>query len=167
MKKQDIQSVLEKHKKWLMKEDGGEKANLRDADLSGADLSSAEGLLSQIDFLKENFEMTDEGVVAYKVFNATYKSPERWKIEPGSIISENVNFFRTSTCGCGINVATYDWVKTTHGGKDWDIWKVLIRWEWLAGVCVPYNTNGKIRCERVELVGIVENKEEVVDGGKA
>lgn len=48
-----------------------------------------------------------------------------------------------------------------------DVWKVLIRWEWLAGVCVPYNTDGKIRCERVKLVEIVENKEEVVDGGKA
>lgn len=37
-----------------------------------------------------------------------------------------------------------------------DIWKVLIRWEWLCGVCVPYNSDGKIRCERVELVEIVE-----------
>lgn len=36
------------------------------------------------------------------------------------------------------------------------IWKVLIRWEWLPGVVVPYHTNGKVRCERVELLGVVE-----------
>ena len=36
------------------------------------------------------------------------------------------------------------------------IWKLLIRWEWLPGVVVPYNTDGKIRCERAELVEVVE-----------
>lgn len=28
--------------------------------------------------------------------------------------------------------------------------------EWLPGVCVPYNTDGKIRCERVELLEVVK-----------
>jgi len=64
-----------------------------------------------------------------------------------------VNANRTDVCGCGINVAPLEWVKRNYKGV---IWKVLIRWEWLAGVCVPYNTDGKIRCERVELVEVVE-----------
>ena len=36
-----IKDILEKHKKWLNAEDGGERANLSGADLSGADLSYA------------------------------------------------------------------------------------------------------------------------------
>lgn len=45
------------------------------------------------------------------------------------------------------------WVRGRYNG---DIWRCLIRWEWLPGVCVPYNTNGKIRCERVELLEVVK-----------
>ena len=50
-------------------------------------------------------------------------------------------------------MAPLDWVKRRN---ETGIWKVLIRWEWLPGVCVPYNTDGKIRCERVQLLEIVE-----------
>ena len=129
------------------------EANLSRADLSGANLSGAIGLVSTIDFMKMNFERTDEGYIAYKTFGSIYASPETWKIESGSIISENVNFNRTFECGSGINVAPLKWVRKNYNGDIWDIWKVLIRWEWLCGVCVPYNTDGKIRCERVELIG--------------
>ena len=37
----DIKLILEKHAKWLRGEDGGERADLRGADLSGADLRGA------------------------------------------------------------------------------------------------------------------------------
>ena len=70
------------------------------------------------------------------------------------MIEENVNPNRTDECGCGINVAPLEWVRKEYG--DGDIWKVLIRWEWLVGVVVPFSTDGKIRCERVELLGVVE-----------
>ena len=103
--------------------------------------------------MKMNFERTDEGYIAYKTFGSIYALPETWKIESGSIISENVNFNRTFECGSGINVAPLKWVRKNYNGDIWDIWKVLIRWEWLCGICVPYNTDGKIRCERVELIG--------------
>nr|MDE6789398.1 pentapeptide repeat-containing protein [Ruminococcus sp.] len=130
-----------------------DRANLRGADLSGADLSGATGLMPQYEFIKNNFESTADGIIAYKTFDDTYKSPEKWKIEKGSVITENVNFNRTNDCGCGINVALLEWVKSKCKGQ---IWKVLIRWEWLSGVCVPYNTNGKIRCECVELIETVK-----------
>lgn len=127
-------------------------ADLSCADLSYANLSGAKGLLSPIDFLSKNFEKTNEGYIAYKTFNSTYSAPSYWKIEAGEIISENVLFDRCAECECGINVAPLEYVRDNYEG---DIWKVLIRWEWLPGVCVPYNSDGVIRCERAELLEIV------------
>ena len=128
-------------------------ANLIGANLSYADLSGAKGLLSAVNFMETNFERTAEGYLAYKTFGGQYKIPLGWKIEKGAVISENVNACRVDSCGSGINVAPLDWVKSHYRGE---IWKVLIRWQWQSGVCVPYNTDGKIRCERVELIEKVE-----------
>ena len=133
-------------------------ANLSGADLSGANLSDANlsgatGLLPAVNFLEAYFESTDAGYIAYKTFNAIYESPAAWEIKGGAVISENVNFDRCTDCGCGINVAPLEWVKRKY--VDGPIWKVLIRWEWLCGVCVPYMSDGKIRCERVELLEVV------------
>ena len=155
----ELKKILEAHKKWLNNEEGGRYADLRDANLRDvnlrcANLSGAKNVLSQIDFIKNNFETTKDGVIVYKTFNNNYRSPEKWVIERGSVITENANFNRTNTCGCGINVAPLEWVEKKCD-KNANIWKCLIRWEWLCGVCVPYNTNGKIRCEKVELIEVV------------
>ena len=128
-------------------------ADLSGANMSGADMSGADGLLKACNYLDAHFERTADGYIAYKTFGGRYDPPRKWVIEPGSVIEENVNPNRADTCGCGINVAPLDWVRSVYGGN---IWKVLIRWEWLAGVVVPYNTDGKIRCERVELMEVVE-----------
>ena len=128
-------------------------ANLSGASLSGANLSGATGLVPVVDFLEAHFERTDAGYIAYKTFNASYAAPTAWEIKGGAIISENVNFDRCTECGCGINVAPLEWVKRKYVNEP--IWKVLIRWEWLCGVCVPYMSDGKIRCERVELLEVV------------
>ena len=183
MTQEELAKILELHKKWLNGEEGGERANLsgadlrwanlsganlRWADLSGADLSDAnlsganlrwanlsgaQGLLSACNYLDAHFERVKDGYIAYKTFGAQYRAPKKWKIEVGSVIEEVVNPDRTCECGCGINVAPLEWVKRNYSG---DIWKVLIRWEWLACVVVPYHTDGKIRCERVELLGVVK-----------
>lgn len=147
-----LNKILTAHKLWVNGE-GGSRANLSRANLSGANLSGAEGLLSTVDFLKLYFERTSDGYIAYKTFNSEYKAPDKWKIEAGAIIEENVLFDRCVSCGCGINVAPINWVRTLYEG---DIWKVLIRWEWLCGVCVPYHSDGKIRCERVQLLEVVK-----------
>ena len=128
-------------------------ANLSGADLCGANLSGATGLVPVVDFLEAHFERTDAGYIAYKTFNASYAAPTAWEIKGGAVISENVNFDRCTECGCGINVAPLEWVKRKYVNEP--VWKVLIRWEWLCGVCVPYMTDGKIRCERVELLEVV------------
>ena len=41
MEKEILNQILEKHKKWLVEEESGERANLRGADLSYADLRNA------------------------------------------------------------------------------------------------------------------------------
>jgi hypothetical protein len=133
-------------------------ADLSSADLSNADLSGAKELLSPADYLAQNFETTTDGYIAYKTFGEFQKSiPESWKIEPGSVLTDVANFTRTQECGCGINVATKNWVATKTEKPE--IWKCLIRWGWLPGVCVPYNTDGKIRCERVELVEMIKRED--------
>ena len=103
--------------------------------------------------MEAHFERTDKGYIVYKSFNENYSAPESWKIEPGEIIEETVNCDRTTECGCGINVAPLEWVR--RNGRNHP-YKLLIRWEWLPGVVVPYNTDGKIRCSRAEIIGAVE-----------
>ena len=137
-------------------------ADLRSADLSGsnlrsADLSGSNGIMSAIAFMDAHFERTKDGFIAYKTFGSSYHPNDDWKIEPGSVLSEVVNPDRTCSCGCGINVAPLSWVKdnATNGGR-LSIWKVLIRWEWLMGIVVPFGSDGKVRCEKVELIEVVK-----------
>ena len=180
MTKLEIKQALELHEKWLNGENEGERADLRGAYLSGANLrgaylgdanlgganlgganlrganlSGCTGLINPIDFIRKNFEHTDEGIIAYKTFDSNYLHPGRWDISENSVITETVNFDRCTECGCGINVAPLEWVRN-HNGKFRNIWKCLIEWEWMAGICVPYNTDGKIRCSMVRLLGVVE-----------
>ena len=128
-------------------------ADLRRADLIGADLSGSQGLLDAINYMEAHFERTDEGYIVYKSFNENYHAPETWKIEPGSIIEETANCDRTAECGCGINVAPLEWVRRNGCNQPY---KLLIRWEWLPGVVVPYNTDGKIRCSKAQIIEAVE-----------
>ena len=127
-----------------------EGVNLSGANIEGVNLSGAKNLLSPINYLKENFEHTDEGYIVYKCFNNMYSAPDKWDISIGSVIEEEVNPNRTTICGCGINVAPLDWVRNEY--PHMQVYKLLIRWEWLSGVVVPYNTDGKIRCARAEII---------------
>lgn len=164
MKQAELNEILIKHRKWLNGEDGGERANLSGVDLSDINLrgrnlnfinlSGVTGLINPIDYLAEHFERTDEGYIVYKCFNGFYRAPERWEIVDGEIIEEEVNYNRTNDCGCGINVAPLEWVKNHY--RDEEIYKLLIKWAWLPGVVVPYNTDGKIRCARAQIIGKVE-----------
>jgi len=126
-------------------------ANLEKCNLQQADLSRAKGLPDPIKFVVKNFERTDEGVIVYKVFGYGHEPNPTWNIKPGGIIEEVVNFDRTLDCACGVNVATLDWIKGAIGCPI-TVWRCLIKWEWLPGVCVPYNSYGKIRASKVQLL---------------
>ena len=122
-------------------------ADLRSADLSYANLSGSFGLPSSIEWMKINLDRMDDGYIAYKSFGSQFPPALTWEIEPGREIFEVVNPLPTLDCACGVNVSTLKWQGTNTG-----IWKVLIKWEWLPSVVVPYNTDGKFRCERVLLL---------------
>lgn len=59
MTKEELARILAAHKAWLNGEPGGSRANLREADLSGA-----EGLLQSCNYLDAHFERTPDGYVA-------------------------------------------------------------------------------------------------------
>lgn len=126
------------------------KADLSNANLSGTNLSGVEGLVSSIDYMKANFERTADGYIVYKCFNSSHKAPVKWKIKSGEVLEEEVNSNRTDRCGCGINVAPLKQIKREYPRSK--IYKLLIRWEWLPGVIVPYNTDGKIRCAKAMII---------------
>lgn len=136
------------------------KAYLENSDITGtvlhmtilrnADFSGAKGFLCASTYLNEHFEKTDQGYIVYKTFGGFSDMPENWNIEPGAIIEEAVNPDRTAKTGCGISVCTYDRVNQFPDGN---VYKLLIRWEWLADVVVPFNARGKIRCGKAEIIG--------------
>lgn len=108
------------------------------------------------DIIKKYFKTTNEGIIAYKVFNQFYLAPEDWKIEEGATITRLSNRNAYDECGEGINVSTLTWIveNTTYCivNREIMIWKVLIPWEEAVGITVPYNFEGKIRCESIKLL---------------
>jgi len=183
-----LKAVLDAHALWLKGEGAGQRANLREADLSeadlswadlreadlreadlsganlrgadlsGADLSGAQGIFDPCAWLAANCKRVRGGIEAYKTFGLYNQPPESWKQEPGAEISEVVNPNPTDDCGCGVNVATLDWVRRNND-EDLPIWKVLVKWEWMVGAVVPYGTDGKFRVPRAKLVEVVETTE--------
>jgi len=131
-------------------------ADFRGADFSGADFREADfsgaKIMSQLDWLDKYLEKTAEGYIVYKSFSENYKPNPVWKIEPDSIISEIVNYAKTDDCGCGVNVATLELAKNNCVKR---IWKCLLRFEWLGGVCIPLGTTGKFRCEKIQLLELL------------
>ena len=130
-------------------------ANLWGANLHGTNLSGAKGLLSAAQWLKENLTWEDGKLVCYKAIGGThYPLKSGWVIEPGSFLEEVPNPNRTDTCGCGVNVGTSKYVSDKFFLSV--IWKCYIHPEDLVDVVVPYNTDGKFRAARVQLVEIVK-----------
>jgi hypothetical protein len=138
-------------------------ANLIEANLIEADLSGATGLVEPAQWLKENFETDDKGIIVYKRIGKTnYNSPDTWVIEPGSFIAETVNPLPTLDCACGVNFGTREWCKRNYPQAR--LWRCRIWFQHpedgdidVAGIVVPYNTDGKARCGRLQLLEVVEN----------
>jgi len=135
-------------------------ADLSSANLRYADLSSAENLLNATKWLEKNFESDELGIIVYKAFgDTTYPAPNHWTVEPGSFIEEVVHPDPCLDCACGANFATQEWISSFYTSYIFTIWKCRIRWMDLAGVVVPYNTDGKARCSRLELIEPLESEQ--------
>jgi hypothetical protein len=125
-------------------------ADLNGANLNGADLSGAKGLLTAREFMAK-FERDNFGIIVFKkIGNTSFQRPEYWRIESGQFLEEIVNPLPTLECACGVNFGTLQWVEENY--PDVDLWRCRIRFEDLADICVPYNTDGKARCGRLELI---------------
>jgi hypothetical protein len=122
--------------------------------LRSANLSGAVGLLSSTQYMEEHFEHDRRGYLVYKTFGQFNNPPASWKLEPGSIIEEVCNPDRATDCGSGVNVGTLAWVQGNNG-KHLRVHQLRIRWKDCPGVVVPYMTDGKIRCERAEIVKVL------------
>ncbi len=178
MNNTELAAILGLHVKWLHgengdrvgDENGGERADLSGADLKSADmsgaalngadlsfanLSGAKNLTDAVAWLADSLERDERGYLVYKQFGAYYACPARWAIEPGSVLTEVANPDRCNSCACGVNVATRGWIRR-YGDRALPLWRALIRWEWLPGVVVPYQTEGEIRCSHAELLEPVE-----------
>lgn len=128
-------------------------ADLRDANLRGANLSGATGLLSASRWMSSRFEANVDGYLVYKRLGngpTQFAPPSHWAIEPGSVLTEIPNHCRTDDCGCGVNFGTRSWCENNY--REATLWRCLIPWADLPGVVVPYNTDGKARCERLVLI---------------
>ena len=131
---------------------------------AGNVFSQCTGYPSPSEFLAQNFERNEAntGYIVYKTFGHLYASPKEWMITPGSIITENCDLNRLEACSYGINVATLEWIRSNvdaaHGGihrdseSPFSIWRCEILDEWLADVCVPIGSDGKIRCGKLRLI---------------
>ena len=129
-------------------------ADLSRADLSRADLSRATGLLQPFGWLRDTFETTAQGFVVYRAQRGQFSNPDGWVFEPGAILTEVCHSDRALDCACGVAFATLDWVREKHPRDI--IWRCLIPWQRSCGIVVPYNTDGKARCDYLELVEVVE-----------
>ena len=133
-------------------------ANLSEAKLIAADLSGCKGLLNPVIWLSDNFFTDELGYIVYKAIgNTVYEAPDTWKIKAGLLIEEVCNPDRGTLCASGVNFGTMKWVDENYPVKKGrEIWRCRIRWIDLAGVIVPWNTNGKARCCKLELLEMVK-----------
>ena len=128
-------------------------AALSDITMVNVDLSQSRGLPYQADYIRMHFEYDQKGFYAYKVFDVFYQAPESWIRRRGEEIKEAVDMDRFNRCSYGVNVATKHWIKQFfRADPGLYVWKVLIPWKYVADVCVPFMTEGTIRCARCILV---------------
>jgi uncharacterized protein YjbI with pentapeptide repeats len=122
---------------------------LSEANLSGANLSGTKGLQSATEFMRQ-FKTDALGVIVYRnIGDTTFNPNPEWKLSRGRFLTEVPNPLPTVLCGCGVNFATRNWCLANAGDT---LWRCRIRWEDLPDVVVPYNTDGKARCARLELI---------------
>ena len=67
-----------------------------------------------------------------------------------SFLEDVVNPVPVDNCGCGVNFGTRKWCEDNY--NEADLWECLILFEDAPDIVVPYNTDGKARCGRLQLI---------------
>lgn len=127
-------------------------ADLSWANLSGTSLSQSKGIMPASSYLSQ-FDRDALGILVYRAQVGIYSTPEGWSFQPGNFLTETPNPCRTCDCGCGVSFATLAWVREHYATQS--IWKCRVRFEDLADVVVPFATDGKARCARLELIELI------------
>ena len=128
-------------------------SNLRGSDLSESNLSGVKNPpKSSADYFAK-LTRDDLGFIVFRSQPGEKSKPEHWKWESGLFLTETPNPCRTTMCGSGVNFSTLEWAKQNYQGP---YWKCRIRFEDMADVVVPFHTDGKARCARLELLEIVQ-----------
>lgn len=111
MEQEKLQEILEKHKKWLNNEEGGERADLRGANLRGADLCEADLRGANLDFsclplwcgsLRAHFDDRQLKQIAYHLVKSGLQSKnasDETKAELSKLIDFANEFHRVEECG--------------------------------------------------------------------
>ena len=104
--KEELEQILRKHKLWLKNEDGGERANLTEADLTEANLTRADLDYSVLPLwcgsLKANFDDKQLIQIAYHLVKAGLNSEnasKETKAEIEKLIDFANKFHRVGECG--------------------------------------------------------------------
>jgi hypothetical protein len=127
-------------------------ANLSGVNLKNANLSGAKNILSAKQWLMANFDVTEFGFRVYKAIgNTSYSPNNKWEIKEGSLLEEEVNYTKTDACGCGVNFGTMAFISNNYQAAE-EVWECCLHYEDLCLLCVPYNTDGKARCGRLQLI---------------
>ncbi len=126
-------------------------ADLRWANIGIVDMTGAKGLASQTGYVDKNFEKNDKGLVVYTSFGDYQPSRKYWTVRENSIISENCDFDRAHFKSYGVCFGNLVYLQQETKKE---IWECLIEWPWLAGVCIPFNSDGHGRCEQLKLIKI-------------
>jgi len=171
----NLQEVLQKHKKWLNGEEGGERANLRGADLQEANLRGAD--LREADLRGANLRGADlqeanlhesknldkqkyapdlsillnqnpnTKLYAFKFLNSDLTSPfQNFQYTIGQeYVFDDCNTDDFQECGTGGNVATLSWCLQNMNESS-VLMKVSFKVKDIG--CIPFSTDGKFRVKR-------------------
>ena len=160
--KEQLAEILSKHKKWIMNEDGGERADLSNANLWNADLSNAN--LSNANLSNANLwnadlrnanlsnaNLSNANLSNANLWNADLRNADLWNADLRNVKSnEGTGFFALA---CPEEGAFIGW-KTAHG--------LIIKLRITDDAKRSSATTRKCRCSKAEVLEI-----QTVDGDKS
>lgn len=113
-------------------------------------------------YVRSYFHKVSHGYIGFKSFCEAHKpfgNPSSWEINHGSVIEEVCDSDVNKECSYGISFGSFEYMRKTYITNGcMDIHAILIRNEDIFGVCVPYNTDGKLRTSRLQILNKVEIK---------